>query len=78
MADVSTGAGSVSAGEATLADLLSKGKFSEYHLLKARSAMAAGNAKEAHYQALASLAHDPSNAEAKSIRTSAKAAAAKK
>ena len=39
------------------AELLSKGRFDEYHLAKAKNYMAAGDSKQAAYHAGASLAH---------------------
>lgn len=59
------------AGSDDLGQLLALGKFSEFHLAKARKALAAGEFKDAVYQARASLSHDPSNAEAKAVKTEA-------
>lgn len=42
----------------TEAQLLAAGRFAEYHLAKAKRLLASGEAKEAAYQAGASLAHD--------------------
>lgn len=58
-------------GADELGQLLARGKFSEYHLAKARKALAAGEFKDAIYQARASLSHDPSNSAAKAVKSEA-------
>lgn len=70
----SNGATAASAEDEQLGHLLARGEFSQYHLHKARQALVDKRFKDAAYQAAASLAHDPGNAEAKSIRASAKGA----
>jgi hypothetical protein len=52
--------------------LMQQGRFAEYHLVRARAALAAGDYKDAAYQAGASLSHEPRNREARSIRAQAK------
>jgi hypothetical protein len=42
----------------TLAELLNTGRFAEYHLEKAKMALANGELAAADYQAAASLCHD--------------------
>jgi hypothetical protein len=56
------------------AELLSQGRFDEYHLAKARRYLAAGDAKQAAYHAGASLAHGDLP-EAHQVRKTALAAA---
>ncbi len=56
------------------AQLRERGDFAAYHLSKAKRLYAAGNMKEAIYQAGACLAHDPRNAEARTLRKQARAA----
>lgn len=58
----------------TEAELLNAGRFAEYHLAKAKRFFASNNAKEAAYQAAASLAHGDLP-EAKELRTKALAVA---
>lgn len=52
-------------------ELLNTGRFSEYHLAKAKRLFALGNLKEAIYQAGACLSHNPRNAEARALRKQA-------
>jgi hypothetical protein len=56
------------------AELLNAGRFSDYHLTKAKRLFGEGNFKEAAYQAGASLAHDPRNREARELRKRAQSA----
>jgi hypothetical protein len=56
------------------AELLNAGRFSDYHLTKAKRLFDEGNFKEAIYQAGASLAHDPRNREARELRKRAQSA----
>ena len=55
------------------AQLLALGKFADYHLAKAKRLFAAGDMKEAAYQAGASLSHVTS-VEAAAVRKAALAA----
>jgi hypothetical protein len=58
VAEVAAGAASAVEEETgTEAELLSQGRFDEYHLAKAKRFMAAGDGKQAAYHAGASLAH---------------------
>jgi tartrate dehydratase beta subunit/fumarate hydratase class I family protein len=52
-------------------ELLAAGRFSDYHLAKAKRLFASGNLKEAIYQAGACLSHNPHNAEARALRKQA-------
>jgi hypothetical protein len=52
-------------------ELLAAGRFSEYHLAKAKRLFESGNLKEAIYQAGASLSHNPENNEARALRKQA-------
>lgn len=82
-ATINTLAGGISAPESqeeaalepteTEAALMNAGRFADYHLAKAKRLFAAGNFKEAAYQASASLAHG-SLPEAKELRQKAQAA----
>ncbi len=55
------------------AEILSAGRFADYHLAKAKRLLAAGNFKEAAYQAGASLSH-ATQPEAKEVLDAARAA----
>lgn len=63
--------------DAALADYIKKGDFSAYHLARAKKMLAEGDAKGAAYQALASLSHNPQNAEAIALRKTAREQAKK-
>lgn len=56
----------------TEAQLMDAGRYAEYHLAKAKRHFAAGNFKEAAYQASASLSHGGS-AEARELKSKAQA-----
>jgi hypothetical protein len=55
----------------TLSEMLESGLFAQYHLQKAKAALAAGNLADAQYQLAASLAHDTLE-EAKVLRVEIK------
>lgn len=69
----SNGAAAVaSAEDEDLATMLQTGRFAAYHLAKGHRAFAAGDFKDAAYQASASLSHDPKNPAAVELRALAK------
>lgn len=59
--------------DADLHNLLSRGDFAQYHLIRAQRLMQAEQFRDAYYQCRASLAHDPKNSAALKMKAEAKA-----